>query len=107
MAAESQRWLALVRHLASSQDCESSGSSQLAFHRCGVCAHSRRAHALGPMVKHPLARLKVLVLPMPGLKRLILQRTPVRETELPGLWPVRTIDRIQMHGGDQVILAPG
>src|SRR5262245_20531421 len=96
-----------VHHLALSQDRDGSCSSQLAFHGFGVFAQSGGAHALGPMSKHPLARLNIVGLPMPRLQRLILQRAPVREAEFPGLWPGELINRIQMHGGGQVILAPG
>lgn len=55
--------LTLAHHVA---------SLQLAFQGSAVCAHSGRAHALGAVIKQPLARLKILVLPVPGVKRLIL-----------------------------------
>src|SRR5882724_1606967 len=97
---EAQEALALGSHLASCQDCDGSGSSQLAFHGFGVSAQSGGAHALRSMVKHPLARLNVVVLSLPGLKRLILQRAPVRKAELPRLRPVEPVDRVQMHGCD-------
>jgi hypothetical protein len=50
------------------------------------------------MTKRGLARVKVLMLPLPVSKRLILQGAPKRKAELPWFWPVELIDRVQMHG---------
>ncbi len=46
-------------------------------------------------------------LPEPGPERLVLQRAPVRETELPGFRPLKPVDRVQMRAGGDVALAAG
>src|SRR5213076_3601546 len=73
-------------------------NGQPAFHRFRVLSQRGGSDAPCAMTKRRLARVKVLMLPLPFVKRLILQGAPKRKAKLPWFWPVELIDRVQMHG---------
>src|SRR5215470_5531623 len=82
-------------------------SRHFAFHGSAVLDQSGRTVALGPVVKRPLDGLEIFVPSLPGLERFVLQRAPVRKTELPGFGGVELVDSTQMLRSRDVILSAG
>src|SRR5262245_10995210 len=74
------------------------------FHVLAILAEARCRIHLRAIVERLLSGLQILVIPVPRFERGILERTAIRERELPWFGSGRSIDRVEMDRRDLIVL---
>src|SRR5512146_2318344 len=87
--------------------CRFTRADRFALQGIGIATPRRLTVALGSMMESLLARLQVLLLPVPCFQRYILQGAAVRKTNRPGLRSAQAIDGIEVRSRRDARLSAG